>query len=188
MTAARRRSTPARTGKAAKKPQKQAAKKAAPTPAAPKVPSKVGREALAAVLGVDARSITNFASEGMPKDDHGVYPLAGCVQWYVARERDRVKASRELNDLDQARQRRANAEARQAEISVAEKESRLIPIELHRERLQARLETVAGNVKANGRYHADVKLAVSDDAVDALLARMADEQLAELFELKDTIE
>lgn len=148
----------------------------------------VTRDFLARVIGVDVRSVTNFANEGMPKSERGRFPLLAAVQWYVNREREAARAGKGLNDLDLARQRKTSAEARIAEIELAEKEGLVIPITMHTERLRERLETVAGNVKAIGRYQPEVKAAITDEAADALLDRMSDEILKELYGLSDVID
>jgi phage terminase Nu1 subunit (DNA packaging protein) len=143
---------------------------------------------LAALLGVDVRSLTNFQAEGMPKLARGRYSLSACVPWYIQREREAARGAKGLNDLDLARQRKTVAEARIAEMDAAEREGQSIPTELHAQRLRERLETVAGSVKAIGRYQPDVKAAVTDVDADRLLDRMADEILAELHGLSDTID
>jgi phage terminase Nu1 subunit (DNA packaging protein) len=148
----------------------------------------VTRDYLAGLLGVDIRTIKNLVDEGMPKLDRGRYSLSACVPWYIQRERERSRESKGLNDLDLARQRKTNAEARKAEMEVAQLEGMTIPTELHAERLRERLETVAGAVKAIGRYQPDVKAAITDVDADRLLDRMSDEILAELYGLSDTID
>lgn len=148
----------------------------------------VSRDFLARVFGCDVRTITNYVSAGMPKSARGKFPLASCVQWHVGAEREAARAGKGLNDLDLARQRKTIAEARVAELDLAEREQLSIPIEMHRKRLRERLESVAGQVKAIGRYQPDVKAATTDAQADALLDRMADEILAELHGLTDKIE
>jgi phage terminase Nu1 subunit (DNA packaging protein) len=148
----------------------------------------VSRDFLARVLGVDVRTIANLVAEGMDKSSRGKFPLLVCVQWYVRREREAARGAKGLNDLDLARQRKTVAEARIAELDLADREGRSIPIDVHVQRMRERLETVAGNVKAINRYQPDVKAAITDDAADALLDRMADEILAELFGLRESIE
>lgn len=149
---------------------------------------EVNRDFLSRVLGVDVRSIKNFVDEGMPKSARGRFSLIACVQWYLEREREKARGAKGLNDLDLARQRKTVAEARTAELDLAEREGQVITMDLHRQRLRERLETVAGAIKANGRYQPDIKAAVTDEQADALLQRMGDEQLAELYDLKDEIE
>lgn len=148
----------------------------------------VSRHYLASLFGVDVRTIKNLVDEGMPKAERGRYALSACVPWYLQREREAARGAKGLNDLDLARQRKTVAEARLAELNVEKEEGRVIPTELHGSRLLERLETVAGAVKAIGRYQPDVKAATTDVAADALLDRMSDEILAELYALSDTIE
>jgi phage terminase Nu1 subunit (DNA packaging protein) len=148
----------------------------------------VSREELASLFGVDVRTIANLVEEGMPKASRGRFKLSQCVPWYLQREREAARGAKGLNDLDLARQRKTVAEARLAELNAAQAEGLVIPTELHAERLRERLETVAGAVKAIGRYQPDVKAAVTDVVADRLLDRMADELLAELYELSDSID
>jgi hypothetical protein len=75
-----------------------------------------------------------------------------------------------------------------AEIELATAEGQAIPLELHVARMRERLESVAGSVKAIGRYQPDIKAAVTDEAADALCDRMSDEILAELHGLSDLID
>jgi phage terminase Nu1 subunit (DNA packaging protein) len=148
----------------------------------------VTRDFLARVFGCDIRTITNKAAAGMPKSARGKFPLAACVRWTLEHERELARAGKGLNDLDLARQRKTIAEARIAEIDLSEREGTSIPIEVHKERLRTRLETVAGQVKAIGRYQSEIKSAITDQQADALLDRMSDGILAELYGLKDEIE
>jgi phage terminase Nu1 subunit (DNA packaging protein) len=148
----------------------------------------VSREFLADVLGVVVASINNFVKEGMPKEARGRFVLKASVQWYLERERTSARGNKGLNDLDLARQRKTVAEARIAELDLAEKEGDILPASVYEDELRKRCESIAGAVKAIGRYQPDVKAATSDEAADALLERMGDEILAELHGLKDEIE
>jgi phage terminase Nu1 subunit (DNA packaging protein) len=148
----------------------------------------VSRDRLAQLFTCDVRTIKNLVDEGMPKVTRGRYSLTACVPWFLQREREAARGAKGLNDLDLARQRKTVAEARIAEIDAATAEGEVIPTALHAVRLRERLETVAGAVKAIGRYQPDVKAAVTDAAADALLDRMSDEILAELHGLSDTID
>jgi 5-methylcytosine-specific restriction enzyme A len=148
----------------------------------------ISRDMLAAILGVDVRTITNCVNDGMPKSSRGRFPLSASVQWFISREREKVRAGKGLNDLDIARQRHEVVKTRIAERELETLEGSSIPTELHESRLRERLEQVAGAVKALGRYQPDVKAAITDESADALLDRMSDEILAELSGLSDTIE
>jgi phage terminase Nu1 subunit (DNA packaging protein) len=169
--------------------RRETGEEAAETPAPAKGDRDVvSRQALANLFGVDVRTIANLVSEGMPKLARGLFSLSACLPWYIDREREAARAGKGLNDLDLARQRMTNANARKAERELAQAEGLLIPADLHERRLRERLDSVAGALKANSRYHAQVKAATTDEAADALLEKMADEQLAELYALNDKID
>lgn len=147
------------------------------------------REQIAEILqDCGIRTVAHFVDEGMPKAARGKYPIARCVDWYVERKVAQARAERGLNDLDVARQRKTNAEARLAELELAKAEESVVPVATFEEVLTERLETVAGALKAIHRYQPDVKAATTDEDADALLDRMRDEMLAELHGLSDSIE
>lgn len=96
------------------------------------------RAKIAAVLGVDERSITNYQAESPPipeiRDGRAVrFPLGPSVAWYVERERRRARGNTLPSELDMARGRKAIADARRTELDLAQLEARLIPMELHEE-------------------------------------------------------
>lgn len=148
---------------------------------------EVSSRQLADVFKCDIRTVQNCVNEGMPQIVRNRYDARAAVPWYLERERESARGNKGLNDLDLARQRKTIAEARLAEIDLAKAEGSVIPTELHAQRLAERLETVAGAVKAIHRYQPDIKAAITDEAADALCDRMADEVLAELYGLSDTI-
>lgn len=43
----------------------------------------IAAEALARILGLTEQRITQLVAEGMPRKGRGLYPMAGCVQWYI---------------------------------------------------------------------------------------------------------
>jgi phage terminase Nu1 subunit (DNA packaging protein) len=149
---------------------------------------EVGTGQLAFLLNVDERTIRRLAVEGMPKEKRGTFRLRAALEWFVTYRVKAARGEKGLNDLDVARERKTLAEARIAEIDLSDREGRTIPLELHISRLRDRCESVAGAVKAIGRYQPDIKAATSDEAADALCDRMSDEILAELHGLVDTIE
>ena len=94
----------------------------------------LSRKAIAAVLGVDERSITNYQDESpaIPLQRHGrrvLYPLAPAVAWYVERERRLVRQNKAPSELDAARSRKAIADARRVELELARLEGSLIPLD-----------------------------------------------------------
>lgn len=91
---------------------------------------EVTRDVLAAILGVDVRSVTNFVNEGMPKESRGRFVLSVCVRWYVDRERAAASSGRGLNDLARARERKTRAEAEEAELRVERMLGNVVPLEV----------------------------------------------------------
>jgi len=93
----------------------------------------LSRKEIAHILGVDERSITNYAKEGIPRSVKGRvirYPLAPCVQWFVEFRVRQHEMGKGPSELDLAKQRKTSADARLAELEVAEKEGELIPIDV----------------------------------------------------------
>lgn len=99
---------------------------------------------LAELLGVDARSIDNFADEGMPKTGRGAYPLLRCLRWYINRQVDKARSSKGLNDLDRARVRKTNAEAERAELDLAIARGELVPLA----ELEAKVGEICDRIRA----------------------------------------
>lgn len=96
-------------------------------------PDLLTRREIAAVLGVDERSVTNYAqaSPPIPRSVHGRsvrYPLAPCVRWFVEYRVEQAVSDGGPSELDLARQRKTSADARLAELDVAEREGDLVPI------------------------------------------------------------
>lgn len=147
----------------------------------------VSGQQLAQLCSCDLRTIQNCVGEGMPQINRNRYDSRAAVPWHRERAIEQARAGKGLNDLDLARQRKTVAEARLAEIELAKAEESVVPVDVAAHELRTRLETVAGAVKAIHKFQPDIKAAVSDEAADALCDRMADEILAELYGLSDTI-
>ena len=106
---------------------------------------------LARLFKLSPRRIAQYANEGMPRAAHGRYPLEACVQWYIARlERQAAEKPAESvgKEYDRARTRKANAQARQAELQSAVLEGSLMPLTLHSERLARLVDSWAGILKS----------------------------------------
>lgn len=97
----------------------------------------MSRNVLAELFRVDVRTIKNLVDEGMPKEARGMYSLRACVPWYLEREREAARKGKGPSDLDLAKQRKTLADARMAELAVAEAEATLLPAELLEERFGA---------------------------------------------------
>lgn len=121
------------------------------TPATEQPTDRISRKGLAALLRVDERTITNLAKEGMPKLSPGWFSLAVCIPWYVERERERARASKGLNELDLARQRKTLAEAERVELELVRERGEQVPLDTFRRfvddmgtRVRARLLAAPG--------------------------------------------
>lgn len=104
---------------------------------------------LAEVLPVTARQIRTLTKEGMPTENLGartLYPLAECVRWYVAYREAIVSGQR--SSKSEAQTRKIEAQARLAELEVEEAEGRLIPLDLHEDRLAAILDRLRSKILA----------------------------------------
>lgn len=79
---------------------------------------------MAAIVGMTERRLQQLANEGMPKAGRDGYPLAACVQWIIEYWRKRATQT----PLGDARRRIAEAEATQAEISLARARAEVAPV------------------------------------------------------------
>jgi phage terminase Nu1 subunit (DNA packaging protein) len=156
------------------------------------VPEKVTRKEIATILGVDERSITNYAQEGMPRSVKGKnvwYPLRSCIAWYIEREKKAAREGKGLSELDAARARKAIADAHVAELKAAEEEGRLIPVETHTRRLEAicdRLRSVLMVVPS--KYIGRVLSARTDLDAQTVGEEIRDETLRGLQAIGDELE
>lgn len=94
-------------------------------------PREVQSGALAELLGVTQRQISNLAREGMPHRGER-YPVAECVQWYIRRRSPDGRPT----DERAARARKLHAEAEAAELDLAERRGDLIPRSVHERRCE----------------------------------------------------
>ena len=94
----------------------------------------VSAAALGRALGLSRARITQLKSEGLPfvRTDHGDrFKLVAACRWYMAHVagRDTPEPAAEISDLDRARARKAHADARLAELALAERLGRVVAIE-----------------------------------------------------------
>lgn len=154
------------------------------------VNDEVTAKFLANVLKVDVRSLKNFVDEGMPKAARGKYALSQCVPWYVERERQAARASRGLNDLDLARQRKTVAEAQAEELRVAKLFASVIDNDVHKEvvaTINDRILAILQNVPGNYGLHLE-KAGVPIDKAEAVLEMIATEMTVELRTIADSLD
>lgn len=159
---------------------------------------QVSREAVAFVLGVDERTITNLVKDHaeFPSRVAGkarTFPLAKCVQWYVsfkmaeAAKRANPRGT-QVSEIDQVKARKELAQAMKAELEIAELRGELLPLAMHEHRVTQVCERLAARCKTLGRYRGDVQRAMTDLEAAQLLERISDELLRSLMETSDEIE
>lgn len=146
------------------------------------------RHELAALIGVDVRTIKNLVDDGMPKLARGKYDLGVCVKWYIERSVELARAGKGLNDLDLARQRKTVAEARMAELELEQLEGNLIPLDLHEQRVEGLSARLASQCKGLDRFIAGVQRATSAVDAKAVVDDISDTLLAALRAVADDLE
>src|SRR5688572_9621041 len=152
----------------------------------------LNRNEIAALLGVNPRSITNYQKEDPPiptrrlRGGHVVFPAAPCVAWFVEFKLATTMKTGP-SELDLAKQRKEVAGARKIELEVALLESQQIPTDKHLARVRAICEAMAGAVKGLNRYVPKIREASSDVEADAIADQMEDELLKALQSTEDAI-
>ena len=94
---------------------------------------------IAAVLGISKRRLRQLVSEGMPREARGQYDLSACVQWFA---KYKTALASRSSKLDQARLRKALAEAKLAEIQVTAMAEKLIPADVVQDTWKKITETI----------------------------------------------
>lgn len=90
----------------------------------------MSQKVLAAALGLTPRQIHNLVALGLPREVNGgraEYPWPAALRWYVTYREEAAAKRAAPDNADDAKVRKLIAEARLAEITVAEKESTLVP-------------------------------------------------------------
>ena len=103
----------------------------------------VSAEVLAKFFDCTPRRVWQFATEGMPKNERGEYPLIACVVWFIRK----LKGKRSnIVNIDEARQRKINAEASLAELALSKEENSTISISDHGEVIGTIGDTIRGRL------------------------------------------
>jgi hypothetical protein len=142
-------------------------------------------------LGISTKWLTELSKKAvLPRTGHGCNAKHAWPQVRDAYNRYLSdKAVRDLlpNRPDAANIRKAESQARLAEIEVQKAEERLLPLELHLERLDRIAQRVRRGASF-GRYVADVQQPTSTTDAAALLERMGDDLLRALQSVADELE
>lgn len=146
----------------------------------------IGQKDLAVVLDLTSRSIVNLREKGMPwlgvesvPNGKPQYDLRAAVKWYVRYKEDLARPDAK----GEADIRKARAQARLAELEVAEREKSLVPIE--------QFEEVMGEIMSEVRARllnlpsaVSVEVAATGDPIEAreLLVREVDSALESIVQ------
>lgn len=149
---------------------------------------------VAAFYGVDRRTVTNWLNEKPPlpmvkEGRERVGESTEIDEWHKARHLRQAretweKESRDAldNQVKAARDRRTIHEARLVELQLEEAEGKVIPLDVHEQRVRALCEPLAARCKSLTKYAGDVQLAGTDIEAAALLDRIGDELLRALMD------
>lgn len=100
----------------------------------------VNQKELAERLGISAKWVRDLEKKGLPKDGEGhgaTYPWPEAREWYNDHIRALERKKEPEDDLKKLRLRKMQAEVAAAELSNAEAEGRVVPFEIHEQRVGA---------------------------------------------------
>lgn len=112
--------------------------------------AQVNQTELAAMLGLTTRQIRNLETDGLPFQASGngkLYPIPAAVRWYVQFRETRAAEAAASNSYQEALTRKAVADARTAELKLAQLENTLIPLAVHQEVLGRVLDRVRARIR-----------------------------------------
>lgn len=110
-----------------------------------RLPKNADAQTVGDLIGVSARRVQQLAREGVvPKAGRGKYPLAGCVQAYIAYwQRQAEEAlSRGPANFKEARAKKVRAEAELKELELGLKRGDLVPVDVVEAQVRDALEPV----------------------------------------------
>lgn len=152
----------------------------------------VTQNELAVALSLTARQVRNLTDSGVFVRKHEgkalKYDLTACIQAYMAYKREQEKPKGE-DQLQALRQRKLLAEVRAAEIEVAEAEGRLIPLDVHEQRVGAicdRLRALLMTIPS--KYLSRIQVTRTELEAQAVGEQIRDETLRALQGTADEIE
>lgn len=92
----------------------------------------VNQTELARMFQVTTRTVQRWGERGLPRQGEGrtaKYPLERCIAWVRERDREEALEAARPKDLEEARLRKAIADAELAEYEVAERRSQTMTVE-----------------------------------------------------------
>ena len=161
-------------------------------------PMRLSAQQLAKACNIDRRTVTNWLNEKPACPSTIVkrtryFDLLQVIEWREQRAVRQARAQWEKDnprpdELKDARDRKAIVETRILELELGEREGRLIPLEVHEQRVRSLCEPLAARCKSLGKYMGDVQLATTDVEAMALLEKMGDDLLASLMGAADDLD
>lgn len=156
----------------------------------------VGRAAIAERLGITEREITNLVRDhaDFPSRLRGrrrTFPPARCLKWYIDfKQQEAVRRAKPTAtlDLDVARAKKTMIDTDLAELELEAARGRLIPKEVHEQRVEELAGRLAGRLKNLSRYTGDVQSALTAVDAQVLLERIGDDLLRSLVSVADELE
>ncbi len=150
------------------------------------IPPRTNQQDLAGLLGIVPRQVKNLVDTGklssIVETGRRLYPLPLCVHEFVKYQRELVQVKKdELDLLDQAKLRKLNAEAEQAEMDLLRKRGELLDRPTSERAMSEVLQALRSEVdQMPGRYarktvqltNAQRSRAVWREAANELLVRL----------------
>lgn len=156
------------------------------------------KAALCERLGRSAKQVERYVAEGMPCTGTGAkrtFPWPESRTWLDAHIRKQEEEAAERRhkpaadgELELAEKRQRIAESRLVVLKVEELEGKLIPMDMHEQRVQSVCDSLAASIKGLGRFMGDVQRATSDIDAELVLEKIADELLRSCVGSAESIE
>lgn len=111
---------------------------------------QVTQTELGGMIGLSTRQIRNLEAEGLPlsmTEEGKRYPIPQAIRWYVQFRERRAAEAAEESSYQQALTRKVIADARTAELKLAQFEGTLIPLAVHQEILGRVLDRVRARIR-----------------------------------------
>jgi len=86
----------------------------------------VNRDVLSLIFKCEVRTITNFVTYGMPKDERGEYPFIDCLIWFIEKQQRELSDQSFSNPLNEAKVEAIKLNNEKKRIELEEKARKLL--------------------------------------------------------------
>lgn len=150
---------------------------------------------LADIYDVDRRTIVNWLNADPPCPSTGVgkarvFDTALVAKWHAERAVREATEHRPPPDIEAAKERKLIADAQLAELQVAQAEGRVIPLDVHEQRVSAlldRLRAPLANMPGTYVLHLE-RLGIETARGQEVLETVRDAVMLELMGVADDVE